>query len=96
MYRCEICQAVVGPNVPLIRHTIYRRATYGRGMLLSARNEIAREIPVCGECDKELQLCPLATVLRERGRKPARHVKRVLFAPTPDHLEPILLGKDIN
>lgn len=47
MYRCEICNHVSQPHEPRKVHVVHREVPDAYG---GTREEIAREIPVCGKC----------------------------------------------
>lgn len=57
MYRCELCNACSKPGEPRLTHAIQRRVrrtgTIPDGQ--SWRLEIARELAVCRECDRQLK-----------------------------------------
>jgi len=59
-YRCSGCKKVVGPGVPLRRHTVYREKTETAGDRTWTRKEISKELPVCDECAPKIAAAELA------------------------------------
>lgn len=62
MYRCSLCAEVSQPGQPLLRFTLYQE----HSSHLRRQGDIAREIPVCRECQRALHLgIPLADRYRQ-------------------------------
>lgn len=97
MYRCNICQVVVGPRLSCLRHIVYKTVAKGIGKLRTEHRQIDREIPVCTDCHKELQGLPLHTVIKLRGHRETKFTRTVLKASrTATYRVPILLGEDLE
>lgn len=62
MYRCGVCGDVVGPRVAR-KVRIVSRVVQGKANRLP-RKEIAREIPVCPDCDNVTEARANRQVLR--------------------------------
>ena len=68
MYRCEICRAIAPAGQHLIRHAVKKSWPNER--------DIARELQVCADCDRELKSgVPLKAVAAE--------ARKSLPAPPP-------------
>lgn len=93
MYRCKVCQTVVGPKLPRRVHVVYReivQKVYDDGeWKLIHKREVSREIPLCNRCYGLTELgCTLEQVVEQRGRerehKPEEVVRtNVAFTPRP-------------
>ena len=67
-YRCSACGQTVRSGQPQLKHLIYRIIPtrkflpnpegHGGGWVESERREISKEIPVCQNCYRELNLPP--------------------------------------
>lgn len=58
MYKCEICGFTSQPNMPTLKHTIFR-----------CTGQIAREIKICYECKDDLESgISLGIMLQEHKR----------------------------
>lgn len=87
-YRCQICGDQQPPKTPMRRHVVQRGVpTTKPNGSRAARLEIAREIPVCEECQQQLKHLPLATVIERRGSVrpdvPEPVVIEDMLEPTP-------------
>jgi hypothetical protein len=79
-YRCSICNAPVGPKVALNRWIIYRNVKTPFG----ERQEIAKELPVCGLCKTFLAAgLSIKQVLNLRCPKPKVEAPKPVFLPIP-------------
>lgn len=88
-YRCDICNAVVGPKVSLTRHVISREVPkLPKGL----RTEIAKEVPVCQGCknllDSGLSIRQAQNFKRPKPAIPPKPV--ALSTPSPLAAESIL------
>ena len=56
-YRCHQCHTIVGPNVGLIRHILWRtkKEVDNENSVVREHKEIAKELPVCPSCAEELK-----------------------------------------
>ena len=90
-YRCEVCEALAPPDIPLRRHTIFRKVVSTRivwetdecgkkrpaASANGEREEIEREIPVCKDCAIALEGgTPLNRLIYERRPK-------IVLTPAP-------------
>lgn len=99
-YRCSICRSIAPPGQSRLVHTI-TRAVPGceywdrRGRLVQeTREEIAREIPVCRDCQEELESgVPLDLLLSQHRptERPPAPVERLLSerGPVPPEITPV-------
>lgn len=90
MYRCKVCDAQSARGKPLLRHVVTRKVPCLRRVRVPTdaelsnghqaderfmREEIARELPVCEECARELRrgvsLDALANLKRAEKLPPA-------------------------
>ena len=55
-YRCEVCEKVVPPGTPCIRHVQHRKWVDAAGR---ERNDVLREVKVCGGCKRRLEKAEL-------------------------------------
>lgn len=56
-YVCQVCESVVPPRTQQKRFVVYR-----------LNGQIEREVPTCDTCLGQLQVAPMASVVRERRR----------------------------
>jgi hypothetical protein len=100
-YRCGVCGACSPDGQQRLLYVVYH-VVEGREVLLSGqtyfikyakpKKDIAREIPVCRDCKRELEFTTLAELLRRmRGvEEPATDMTE---APIPLPFQPVRLGK---
>jgi PP-loop superfamily ATP-utilizing enzyme len=62
MYVCDICRSVAGPQMPQLKHVVYKTDAKGR-------KSISKEMPVCYECKKMLDTgIPLDVIMKSGGK----------------------------
>lgn len=62
MYRCDVCNAKVGPNIPVKRYVVYQN------LPLKGRR-IVTEVPVCENCEYSLKTGETLSALKRRKRE---------------------------
>jgi hypothetical protein len=81
-YCCSICRDVVGPGVKLVKFVQYR--------WVGRMKQIAREWPICPECEEDLDAgVSLRVMLEEHQRERQEHVPPV--APPSQPVRPALI-----
>lgn len=101
-YRCAVCGQAVRPGLTRCTHVLYRQVPDPRTIILpdgsralqSSRTEVAREIPVCGACQIQLEGgTPLAVVARTRRQEVADQAAMGLFKVKAE--PPVLLPTSV-
>lgn len=93
MYRCGVCQGQSGPGESRRVHQVTRLVPCVRvtqdGLRPSMRSEIAREVSVCGKCDKALREgYPMEKLVREAE---ALRTMQVVEVKAPEAPKPKVL-----